>query len=303
MSNGAELNPSGATAFHACPACPPHRGQAGHVHPRIEMNQDIQTIDIEDHWIESENGRLFARLWTPRSRDFSIPLILLHDSLGSVELWRDFPAALSAQTRRPVIAYDRRGFGRSDAYSGKLSLDFIATEADTGFAAICRQLGIDRFVLFGHSVGGGMAVHCAAKRSDACIALITESAQAFVEDRTLRGIEEARELFADPAQVARLAKYHGDKAQWVLDAWIGSWLSPAFASWSLDSVLPQLKCPLLVIHGMDDEYGSARHPERIAALASGPVQLELMHDTRHVPHRERAAEVIERVTGFLQAIA
>ena len=110
-------------------------------------------------------------------------------------------------------------------------------------------------------------------------------------------------LFADPAQGERLAKYHGDKAQWVLDAWIGSWLSPAFASWSLDQTLPQLRSPLLVIHGSEDEYGSPRHPERIVALAGAAAQLVLMPDTRHVPHREREAEVIERVTAFLQTVA
>ena len=260
-------------------------------------------IDIDDHCIESERGRLFARRWMPQLPASRVPIILLHDSLGSVELWRDFPAALSARSARPVIAYDRLGFGRSDAYPGKLALDFIATEVDTSFAAVCEQFDIDRLILFGHSVGGGMAVHCAAKRPDACAALITESAQAFVEDRTIRGIEEASALFADPVQRARLAKYHGDKAQWVLDAWIGSWLNPAFASWSLDSTLPQLSCPLLVIHGIDDEYGSPRHPERIVALAGAPAQLALMPDTRHVPHREREAEVIERVAAFVHTMA
>ena len=266
------------------------------------MSPHPHPVVVDDHCIESDHGRLFARRWLPRLPVSRVPIILLHDSLGSVDLWRNFPAALGTHTARPVIAYDRLGFGRSDAYPGKLALDFIATEVDTGFAAVCEQLDIDRFIVFGHSVGGGMAVHCAAKRPDACAALITESAQAFVEDRTVRGIEEARALFSDRVQLERLAKYHGDKAQWVLDAWIGSWLSPAFAAWSLDATLPQLRCPLLVIHGVDDEYGSPRHPERIVARAGAPAQLALMPDTRHVPHREREAEVIERVANFLQAV-
>lgn len=82
---------------------------------------------------------------------------MLHDSLGSVELWRSFPAALSTHCARPVIAYDRLGFGAPDAFHGKLAPDFIATEADTSFAAVCEHFAIDRFILFGHSVGGGMA--------------------------------------------------------------------------------------------------------------------------------------------------
>ena len=116
-------------------------------------------IAIDDHRIESDRGRLFARRWAPRLPASRVPIILLHDSLGSVELWRDFPAALSTHTARPVIAYDRLGFGRSDAYPGKLALDFIASEVDTSFAAVCEQLDNDRFIIFVHSVGGGMAEH------------------------------------------------------------------------------------------------------------------------------------------------
>lgn len=271
------------------------------------MNMHPKTADLpppdialEDSWIEGSDGRLFVRRWTPSTRRADTPIVLLHDSLGSVELWRGFPAALSAASGRVVLAYDRLGFGQSDAYPGTLPLDFVATEAHTSFARVRHQLDIGRFILFGHSVGGGMAVNCAAALADACTALITESAQAFVEDRTLQGIETARELFKDPAQVARLARYHGNKAQWVLDAWIETWLSPAFAAWSLDSVLPRVRCPVLAIHGADDEYGTPRHPERIATLASGPAQLAVMPDTQHVPHREREAEVVARVARFLQ---
>lgn len=266
------------------------------------MTRNFPRLDIQDHWFESGSGRLYVRAWSPESAVSDTPIILLHDSLGSVELWRDFPAALCVETGRQVLAYDRLGFGRSDAHPGKLPLDFVAREAEAGFDAVRRQLGLGRFVAFGHSVGGGMAVHCAARFATDCAALITESAQAFVEDRTLAGIETARELFTDPAQVERLARYHGDKAAWVLDAWIDSWLSPEFATWSLDAVLPQVHCPVLALHGADDEYGSPAHPERIGRLVSGPARVEVMAATRHVPHRERPADVLQRVAAFLRDI-
>lgn len=253
----------------------------------------------EDIRAHLPTGRLFARIWAPPQAAGS-PIILFHDSLGSVELWRGFPAALAARTGRAVLAYDRLGFGQSDPLDDTLDMDFIADEAETFFPALRAELGIDRFVAFGHSVGGGMAVNCAAKFSDACDALITESAQAFVEDRTLQGIRAAQALFEDAAQVERLGRYHGDKARWVLAAWIDIWLSPAFSSWSLDPVLPRVTCPLLAIHGADDEYGSPRHPERIGRLASGPVRIEVMPDTRHVPHREREAAVLGLIAGFLR---
>jgi pimeloyl-ACP methyl ester carboxylesterase len=243
-----------------------------------------------------------VRACSPVAPSSKAPIILLHDSLGSVESWRNFPATLSAHAGRQVIAYDRLGFGRSDINPGKLPLDFIAKEAETGFAAVRKQLDIGRFVLFGHSVGGGMAVNCAARFNHACVAVITESAQAFVEDRTIQGLEKAGELFKEPKQVGRLKKYHGDKAEWVLDAWLDSWLSPAFSLWSLRPVLPDVKCPVLAIHGVDDEYGSARHPELIRQFAGGTVQVEVMANTRHVPHREKEGAVIGMVADFLRSI-
>lgn len=256
-------------------------------------------IRHEDFRVRLPTGGLFVRQWSPVQAQGS-PIVLFHDSLGCVELWRGFPSALAARTGRAVIAYDRLGFGRSDPRDDTPGTDFIADEAETSFPALLEQLGIARFVACGHSVGGGMAVHCAAKFAAACDALITESAQAFVEGRTLQGIREAQALFADADQVGRLAKYHGDKARWVLDAWIDTWLDPGFADWSLDTVLPRVKCPVLAIHGADDEYGSVRHPERIARLAGGPARVAVMPDTRHVPHREREQAALDLVADFLR---
>ena len=255
-------------------------------------------IRHEDFRVQLPAGGLFVRKWSP-VRTQGNPIVLFHDSLGSVELWRTFPSALAARTGRAVFAYDRLGFGRSDPRADTLGIDFIADEASMFFPALREQLDIGRFVACGHSVGGGMAVHCAANCADACDALITESAQAFVEDRTVAGIRAAQALFEDPAQVERLGKYHGDKARWVLDAWIDTWLSPNFADWSLDGVLPRVTCPLLAIHGSDDEYGTPCHPERIGRLAGGPVRVEVMPETHHVPHREREAVVLELISGFL----
>lgn len=266
------------------------------------MSTRHQHTTSQDTAVEGRLGRLFVRTWSPETPSNLAPIVLLHDSLGSVELWRGFPAALCKATGRQVVAYDRLGFGKSDAHPGTLALDFIAREAEGDFAAVVRQLGIARFIVFGHSVGGGMAVNCAAHHGAACVALITESAQAFVEDRTVEGLEDARALFKDPGQVDRLKRYHGDKARWVLDAWIESWLAPAFATWSLRPVLPQVDCPALVIHGVDDEYGSPVHPALIAELSGGLARLELMADTRHVPHREREADVVAMVRAFLETL-
>lgn len=248
-------------------------------------------IDIDDGW-------LFVRRW-PAGDGGKAPIILLHDSLGSVELWREFPQALAQATAREVIAYDRLGFGRSGARGEPLAMDFVREEARRYFPVLHAALGLGRFALFGHSVGGAMAVEIAAAQGDACAALVTESAQAFVEARTLDGIRAAKAQFADPAQLARLARWHGDKARWVLQAWTDTWLSPAFADWNLDAALASVHCPLLAIHGDRDEYGSVAFPQRIAQGARGASKAVVVEGCGHVPHREREAEVLRLVAAFL----
>lgn len=241
----------------------------------------------------------FVRRWLPETTG-GMPLVLLHDSVGSVDQWRDFPALLAWRLQRPVVAYDRPGFGRSSPRTGAPSLDFIAEEAQAHFPALRDTLGLDAFGLFGHSVGGAMAVVIAAAHPVACRHVITESAQAFVEDRTLDGIRAAQLQFEDEAHFRRLVRWHGERARWVLEAWTGVWLAPDFAGWSLDRWLPQVRCPVLAIHGDRDEFGSIAFPERIARGAPGASRIAIMQDCGHVPHRERPDEVLELVSAFLQ---
>ena len=267
----------------------------------MQLNDAPAPISTAEHRISHPQGAMHAQSWWPtHAPNRGAPIVLFHDSLGSVALWRDFPAALAAASGRRVIAYDRLGFGRSDARRGRPHLDFIGDEARTYFPALCGQLELDRYVAFGHSVGGGMAIHCAAE-DGACEALITVAAQVFVEDRTLAGIRDAFEQFQDPAQLQRLARYHGDKAPWVFDAWTGCWLDPAFAGWSLAEVLPRVRCPVLAIHGDLDEFGSPRHPRMICERVAGPSQLAVLPDIHHVPHREDPAQVLALVSAFLAA--
>jgi pimeloyl-ACP methyl ester carboxylesterase len=255
---------------------------------------------MRDVVFDAPGGRLFARTWgEPGGQDGPAPIVLLHDSLGCVELWRDFPARLAVVTGRPVVAYDRLGFGRSDPHPGTLEPDFIRGEALAGLSPLRAAFGIDRMVLFGHSVGGAMAVAAGAALPAVTEAIITESAQAFVEDRTIAGVREARSAMRAPDQLARLERYHGDKARWVLDAWTETWLSDAFADWNLDDDLRGVRCPLLAVHGDRDEYGTRAFPERIAALPAARTEVLIVEDCGHVPHRERPEPVLRAVSRFL----
>ncbi|OLF54448.1 alpha/beta fold hydrolase [Pseudomonas chlororaphis] len=260
-------------------------------------------VNEESRWIETPHGRLFSQCWSPAGEhreQRQAPIVLFHDSLGCVALWRDFPQRLCQATGREVLAYDRLGFGRSDAYPGELPTHFIQDEAERFLPLLLAHWRVERFVAFGHSVGGAMAATCAARYPRQCQALITESAQAFVEDRTRQGIQLAKQQFQAPGQLQRLHSYHGDKAPWVLAAWTDTWLSAAFASWTLESGVASIDCPLLVLHGADDEYGSLLHPERIARLASAPARCLILDGCRHVPHREAMDQVLEAVREHLR---
>jgi len=264
------------------------------------MGAAAELITIAEHRVPVPGGSLFVREWTPPLVvDGASPVVLLHDSLGSVELWRGFPERLARAVHRPVIAYDRFGFGQSSARHDPPSLRFIDEEAELYFPAVREALGFSDFSLFGHSVGGGMSLVIAAAMPDYCQHVVSESAQSFIEPHTLDGIRAAKVQFDHPATFAKLTRFHGEKAQWVLDAWTDTWLLPAFANWTLDPYLSGVRCPTLVIHGDADEFGSVEFPRRIARGVQGMSQLEIIHGCGHVPHREQPERILSLVADFL----
>lgn len=256
-----------------------------------------------DHIIQTPGGKLFAHEWCPegRIRTKGTAFLLFHDSIGSVELWRDLPGKLARLTGLPVIAYDRLGFGRSDPHPGKLPFTFIMDEGHKIAPLICDALGLQQIIAFGHSVGGGMAITTAAAFGLRCRAVITESAQSIVEQCTLDGVRNARVSFSRPGQLERLARYHGDKAAWALSAWLDTWPDPNYAKWTLDSELAQVLCPALIIHGDNDEYGTLQHPRRIVRLIGGPSKLVVFENCGHIPHREQPEQVLGEIRDFLSA--
>jgi len=257
----------------------------------------------EEIFIPTPRGQLFASRWVPKVAGASHPpIILIHDSLGCIALWRDFPQLLADHTGRTIIAYDRLGFGRSDPHPALLSPpDFITDEAEGDFRVVVDHLAVSEFAVLGHSVGGGMGLGVAATFGSRCQALTTVSAQTFAEAKTLDGVRDAKRFFAAPEQVARISKYHGDKAPWILGAWIENWLSPAFDGWNLDAQIKATACPILAIHGADDEYGSPAHAERIVEKASTPVTLSILPGEGHVPHKTSTETVLASVRDFLHS--
>ncbi len=261
-----------------------------------------QNLWIDVQFKQNQPFQLFAKSWAPAQLKTDIPIIMFHDSLGCVDLWRDFPAQLAEVTQRQVIAYDRLGFGQSPAYPHVLAHDFVVTEAQKIFKQLLEQLNIQKFIVMGHSVGGGMAAVCAALYPEQCISLITIAAQSHVEALTLSGIREAKAMFEQAGQLDRLKKYHGEKAQWVLNSWTETWLSEAFQHWTLDEYLQKIQIPMLVIHGELDEYGSLNQPQQFVDLSPAQTQLHIMENTHHMPHKEKPEEVLAVITTFLKKL-
>jgi len=249
-------------------------------------------------------GKLYVRQWHPKNINSITPILLVHDSLGCVEMWQDFPEKLANAFGRTVIAYDRLGFGQSTARQDVMSDGFIDQEAQCVFPELVAALNLKRVLLMGHSVGGGMAIAMAGNTTNPELieAVVTISAQAFVEEKTIEGIKKAQDYFHTQDALAKLEKYHGERAKWVLDSWINTWLSPSFSAWNLDEYLANIRCPVLAIHGDEDEYGSTDFPIHIAYKTKGYSQAQIMENTKHTPHREKPLEVLALISNFFNSI-
>ncbi|GAB3830472.1 alpha/beta fold hydrolase [Hymenobacter jeollabukensis] len=229
-------------------------------------------------------------------------LVFLHDSLGCIRLWRDFPARLAAATGCPALVYDRRGYGQSAPFDGPARHnDYLADEA-----LVLRQLldacGIARAILFGHSDGGSIALLAAARYPARVAAVLTEGAHVFVEDLTLAGIRAAQQQYYGTNLPERLARYHGSKTDAVFHAWADTWLRPAFRSWNIEAELPRIQCPVLVLQGEADEYGTVAQVEAIARQVSGPAEAVLLPGAAHSPHKEAPNETLRLATDFVRRV-
>lgn len=231
-------------------------------------------------------------------------LVLLHEGLGCVALWRDFPARLAAATGHPVFAYSRPGYGASSPMPLPWPLDYMQREGTLGLPALLEAAGLTQCVLFGHSDGASIAlVHAGRLAAPRVQGVIVMAPHVFTEDAGLASIALAREAFRDGDLRARLAKYHGANVDCAFQGWCDSWLHPDFRQWNIEDVLPGIRTPLLQIQGEDDQYGSPAQLEAIARGVSGPCTTLLLPDCRHAPHIEQPQATLDAVAGFLRTLA
>jgi pimeloyl-ACP methyl ester carboxylesterase len=230
-------------------------------------------------------------------------LLFLHEGLGSVSLWRDFPQRLAERTGCRAIAYSRAGFGRSSPRTSPYSTGFMHQEAFHVLPALREKLGIARPVLVGHSTGASMAlIHAGFDPSAFPVAGVVAMAPfAYVEESNLDAIRAARDRYG--ALRERLARHHDD-VDGVFHGWNDVWLDPAFRDWNIDDDLERLRCPVLAILGDKDEYCTPSQLGRIADRAARAERLEIarLPASGHSPQRDEPEVVIELIDRFIETL-
>jgi len=222
------------------------------------------------------------------------PLVLLHEGLGSVALWRDFPQRLQAATGRRVLAFSRFGHGRSEPPPAPRTPAFFHEEALDVLPELLERLDAGEPLLVGHSDGGSIALIHAGRHPVAGLALLAP--HVFVEEVTVEAIRQTRAAYVDDGLRDRMARHHDDPdaAFW---GWCDVWLDPAFRSWSLESDAERVDAPTLLIQGADDPYGTLDQLERIEARVRGPVE-RLVVPGGHSPHLEQPDAVVAAIAAF-----
>jgi len=229
-------------------------------------------------------------------------LVFLHEGLGSVAMWRDFPGRLAHATNCDALVYSRHGYGQSDALVGPRAVRYMHDEALVALPELLDGLRVERPILVGHSDGASIAlIHAGGSGSGLAVTgLVLMAPHVRVEDISVASIAAAKVAYATTDLRTRLARYHADVDS-AFRGWNDIWLDPDFRAWSIEEYLPRVSCPVLAIQGADDEYGTL---DQLARIGRGiPVaELVALSDCRHSPHRDQAEAVIEVVTRFVDRI-
>ncbi|TAL74347.1 MAG: alpha/beta hydrolase [Burkholderiaceae bacterium] len=264
---------------------------------------------ISIHGVRLEVRRIEAASDAPRRT----PIVFLHEGLGSVAMWRDWPQQVCAATGRAGIVYSRRGYGQSDPVPdvrgvpgerdglrvGRLRPDYMHREAWEVLPELLRALRIGQPLLLGHSDGASIALLYASRYPvEGCIVL---APHVMVEDISVRSIAQAREAFETDDLRERLARYHAnvDCAFW---QWNDIWLDPAFRRFDIRGDCQRISAPLLAIQGIDDAYGTLQQIEQIHPLG-GQITLQKLAQCGHSPHRDQTALTTQLIVDFLAPLA
>jgi pimeloyl-ACP methyl ester carboxylesterase len=225
------------------------------------------------------------------------PIVLLHEGLGSLAAWRDFPEQLAEETGRDVVVYSRYGHGRSERLHESRAVSYMHDEARVVLRALLADLGVAKPVLFGHSDGASIALIYAATFPGEVEALVLEAPHVFVEPLTIESIAGIKVQATSSDLLTKLGRYHDDAAA-TFAGWNDIWLHPDFRAWDITDGLAAIREPVLMIQGRDDEYGSVEQLTAIRARVRRSETL-LVDACGHNPHRAQPALVLRETRAFL----
>lgn len=246
------------------------------------------------------DGRRLETLWFAPLTPQRPTIVLLHEGLGSVALWKDFPQEIAERMGFGVLVYSRYGHGDSDQLEEKRRVEYMHHEAEMVLPSLLEKFGVKHPILLGHSDGGSIALIYAGEYPDSPSALILEAPHVFVEDLSIDSIAKASTLYRTTDLPTRLGRYHRyvDTTFW---GWNDIWLDPRFRSWNIESCLDSIASPVLVIQGLNDEYGTVRQIETIQKRIPW-AEVLLIPDCGHSPHSDQPQATLDRIVQFLATV-
>jgi pimeloyl-ACP methyl ester carboxylesterase len=242
-----------------------------------------------------------TKWWGPGPGD-APTLVLLHEGLGCVVLWRDFPEALVASTGCGVFAYSRFGYGASDAVKLPRPMSYMHDEALTVLPRVLDAAGVRRAVVVGHSDGGSIAaIHAGAVRDPRVAGVVLIAAHFFVEELNIASIAGIKSTYEQGDLRQRLARYHRD-VDVAFRGWNDAWLDPRFEKFDITDHVARILVPVLALQGSDDPYGTAEQLRVLQRVASCPVETQLITGARHSPHLEAKDATLAAIEPFVRSI-
>jgi pimeloyl-ACP methyl ester carboxylesterase len=248
------------------------------------------------------DGRTLETQWWGPGPDAEAPLVLLHEGLGCIALWRDFPEALAAATGCGVFAYSRFGYGGSDAVSLPRPMSYMHDEAVDVLPRVLDAAGVRRAVLIGHSDGGSIAaIHAGAVRDTRVLGAVLMAAHFFVEELNIASIRAIKEHYEQGDLRARLRRYHRD-VDVAFRGWNDAWLDPRFRAFDITDEVARIRVPILALQGADDPYGSDKQLRVLERAARCSVETRLIEGARHSPHLEARDATMEAIVPFVRNV-
>ena len=244
--------------------------------------------DLAYEWLGEEGGKPV--------------LVFLHEGLGSIRQWRDFPAQVARATGCRALVYDRYGYGQSDVLQEpRRTVRFMHDEAILSFPRVLKALNIENPILIGHSDGASIAlIHAGAGHE--VRGVVAMAPHVFIEPVCLSSIRKAKETFETTDLPARLGRYHRDVRK-TFYGWADVWLDPDFEGWDIrDDFLPNVRCPVLAIQGHDDEYGTMAQLDEIARRVAGGCELAKLERCGHTPFRDQPERTLQAISAFVKGL-